>query len=388
EARPHLEAAIAVEGSPPEHARELARVYLEAGRAGKAEPLIDQTLLALPADPDLHLLRATAQQARKKPGAAALFVYAGQLLLDAGRARGALQAFDRAEAIRPGTAAGLRAEALRLLGREHTALEAFDVALAAEDGPDAWLLIRRAATRMALKDRVGASADVKRALELDPDGTDVLVLAGTIRLEQDDPGAAIELADQALAAEPGNWEAVLLGARARRRDGDLDGALAMVRSADVEVLRHPELLKLHADLALAAGLPEEAIERLERLQATPRADARDAARYATALADSGRLDDAWTVTARGLAVWPDEIELRVEEARLLLARGDQEDGRARALRLAAQAPESAFAQLLRAEVLLHADQPWDEHTRADALTAAGRAAELEPGLAEPWWIHA
>jgi tetratricopeptide (TPR) repeat protein len=387
-ARPHLETAIAVEGAPPEHARELARVYLEAGKPTKAEPLIEQALLALPADPDLHLLRAMAQRARGKPGAAGSFVYAGELLLGAGRARDALYAFGQAEELGEGAAIGLRAEALRRLGREREALDAFDAAIAASKNPGAWLVIRRAVTRMALDDRDGAAEDAERALVLEPEGTDVLVLAGKVRLEQRDYEAAIELAARALAAEPGNWEAVMLAAQARLGRGDADGALTVVRSTGVDVLRHPELLTLHADLALAAGLPEEAIDRLERLQASPRADGHDAARYATVLAGNGRLDFAWLVTTRGLAVWPDDLDLRVAEARLLLARGNREAGQAKALELATQAPRSAAAQLLEAAALLAADPPWDEQTRAGALAAAERAAELDPGLAEPWWIRA
>ena len=104
EARPHLEAAVAVDGAPPEHARELARVYLEVNKPNKAEPLIEQALLALPADPELHMLRAEAQQAPGKPWAAGSFVYAGELLLNAGRARDALTALEQAEALRAGEA--------------------------------------------------------------------------------------------------------------------------------------------------------------------------------------------------------------------------------------------------------------------------------------------
>jgi tetratricopeptide (TPR) repeat protein len=388
EARTHLETAIAVQGAPPEHARELARIYLKTGKPAKAEPLIERTLLALPADPDLHLLRAMAQQARGKPSAAGSFVYAGELLLSAARARAGLYAFEQAEELGESAAIGLRAEALRRLGREREALVAFDAAIAASKKPGAWLLIRRAVTRMAMGDGDGAAEDAERALALEPEDTDVLVLAGKVRLEQQDYEAAAELAGQALAAEPGQWEAVMLGARARLGRGDPDGALAMVRSAGVDVVRYPELLELHAELALAAGLPEEAIDRLDRLQASPLADGQDAARYATVLADNGRLDDAWAVTTRGLMVWPDDLDLRIAEARLLLARGDREAGQAKALGVATQAPRSAAAQVLHAAALLAADPPWEEQARAGALAAAERAAELDPGLAEPWWIRA
>jgi tetratricopeptide (TPR) repeat protein len=388
EARLHLEAAIAVESAPPEHARELARVYLEANRPNKAEPLIAQALLALPADPELHLLRAMAQQARRKPGAAESFVYAGQLLLNAGRVRAALSAFEQAKVLGTGAAASLRAEALRVLGRNDEALQAFDAAMAADEAPGAWLFVRRAAVRMALDDGDGASTDVERALELEPDSADVLILAGQVRLAQQDHEAAIRLATQALATEPGSWEALLLEARARRDGGDLGGALDLVRSANADALSHPDVLTLHADMALAAGLPEEAIERLERLQGTPRADAEDAARYAAVLADNGRPDEAWTVTTHGLAVWPGHLGLRIMEARLALTRGDREASRAKALELATLAPDSATAQLLKAAALLATDPPWDEQTRTAALAAAERSAELDHRSAEPWWIRA
>ena len=74
-------------------------------------------------------------------------------------------------------------------------------------------------------------------------------------------------------------------------------------------------------MALAADLPEEAIERLERLQASP-VPTLSASRYAAVLADNARLDEAWTVTTRGLAIWPDDLDLRIVAARLALTRGD------------------------------------------------------------------
>jgi tetratricopeptide (TPR) repeat protein len=387
-ARTHLDIAVGVDGAPPEYARELAGVLLQLNKHQKAEQLIEEALLALPADPQLYLLRAKVQKARRDPVAAHSFVHAGQLLLNVGRATEALHAFEQAEMLQPNSndAIALRAEALRLLKRYDEALVALDRALAADDS--AWLRIRRAATLTSLGDWNRGSADLDRAIKLAPKDIDVLLLAGEIRCNEGNAEAAEQLAMRALAIDPGNWRAIELGAAAKSDSGDLPGALELVRSARDKDRGQPTLLRLHSRLALATGYRQEAIEMLERLQSHASAEVTDVFQYASVLADDGRVNEALAVTAKGIDAWPDDLNLRMLEVELRLAQGDHEEGLSEARAIIDLQPEHPGGHLLYAAALVAQSPPFEERTAHDALAAAARSAELAPRWAEPWWIRA
>lgn len=388
DARGQLEAAASAEAAPPEIARELAGVLLELKKYQRAEQLLDEALLALPADPQLYLLRAEVQEARGNPAAPETFTQAGHLLLDNGRADSALQAFERSERLRPGSydVIGSRAEALRLLGRYDEAIAAFDQAIAGADGP--LLRARRAAALASRQDWDRASADLERALQLAPEDLDVLLLVGEIRREQGDAEAAEQLAMNALAVEPGNWRASALAAGAKSDCGDLSGALDLLRSADAGSQGQPTLLRLRARLALAMGGRREAIEMLGRLESHGAANASDAFEYASVLADDGRAREALAAAERGLDAWPDDLGLRLLEVELRLAQGDRDTALSRARDVISHWPDQPAGQLLYAAALTAQPPPWDEATTRDALAAAARSAELDPKWAEPWWTRA
>ncbi len=387
-ARTHLDIAVGVDGAPPDYARELASVLLQLNKHQKAEQLIEEALLALPADPQLHLLRAEVQRARRDPVASHSFEQAGQLLLNVGQAAEALDAFEQAELLQPNSndVIALRAEALRLLKRNEEALDAFDRALAADDS--AWLRIRRAATLAALGDKDRGLADLDRAIELAPKDIDVLLLAGEIQRNEGNAEAAEQLALSALAIDPGNWRAIVLGAQAKSDSGDLPGALELVRSARDKDRRQPVLLRLHARLALAAGYRQEAAEMFERLQSHAGADATDVFQYASVLADDGRVNEALAVIANGIDSWPDDLNLRMLEVEVRLAQGDHEAGLSQARAIIGLHPEHPGGHLLYAVALMAQPPPLAERTTHDALAAAARSAELAERWAEPWWIRA
>jgi tetratricopeptide (TPR) repeat protein len=387
-ARTHLDIAVGADGAPPEYARELAGILVQLNKHQKAEQLIEEALLALPADPQLYLLRAEVQKARRDPVAAHSFVHAGHLLLNAGRPTDALHAFEQAEPLQPSSndAIALRAEALRLLSRYDEALVAFDRALAADDS--AWLRIRRAATLTSLGDRNRGLADLDHAIKLAPRDIDVLLLASEIQRNEGNGVAAGQFAQSALAIAPDNWRAIELGAEIRSDSGDLPGALELVRSARDKDRGQPTLLRLHARLALATGHRQEAIEMLERLQSSASAEVTDAFQYASLLADDGRVSEALAVTAKGIDAWPDDLNLRMLMVELQLAQGDHQTGLSEARAIIDLQPEHPGGHLLYAAALVAQPPPFDEETTRDALAAAARSAELAERWAEPWWIRA
>ncbi|BCJ47346.1 hypothetical protein GCM10010168_70640 [Actinoplanes ianthinogenes] len=396
EALPHLALAAATEAGAPEHGRTLARAYLAADRVSEAEATIQTALLALPADPELCLLRAEVLRAGQDPTALPLLVEAARLLLAAGRPGQALPALEEADRARPGVAAGVRAEALMLLDRHQEAVEAFDLALRA-DPTDARLLVRRAAARAAMDDRDRASADLHAALAAAPDDVDVLLRAGETWLSQHEANGvdeAIRLARRARALDPDAWPAVVLEASALREAGDLEDALAVIRGVALQARTQPEVLRLHAELAQQLGLVSEAVDRFERLHANPRSHAGDWFEYADTLTVAGRPDEAQAMVEQGLLAWPDDLYLQALEVELMISRGETDTALAKARSVAERHPASAMAHLLVATALFRgstAHRPTSSAAhkrRTAALEATERSSTLAPEWAEPWWLRA
>lgn len=387
EARRHLEAAVGADGAPPEHARELARTWLQLGRAAKAEKIVDETLLASPSDPELWLLRGEVSKQLKSPTAAEYFLEAGRIFWARQRDDEALLAFEEADTIDPGPATLFRAEALNALGRHQEAVEVYDAALTREHHDEASILIRRAAAYAALDAWERTGADIERALVLRRFDPDVLVRAGRLRLTGGDPEAAKDLATQALSIDRTSLEAVLLCSEADDALGGPYRALELLRQVAGESRAHPQILRHHAMLAQRLGFPAEGVERLTLLQELPQVEAGDAFALASALTDMGRLDEARAVTSRARSTWPDSLELRSLEVQLALDSGHHAQGAGLARELVELAPDWPTAHLLLAWALLGDDEDREPST-TEALAAVDRAAELAPWWAEPWWLRA
>ncbi|BCY08485.1 tetratricopeptide repeat protein [Actinoplanes sp. L3-i22] len=385
EALPHLLAAVTADAGAPEHARTLARALIAADRVPEAAAIIRSALLALPADPELCLLRAEVLRAQRDPAALPLMIDAARLLLAAGRPGQALPALEQADREQPGVAAGVRAEALVLLGRHQEAVEAFDLALLNDPG-NARLLVRRAMAYAVAGDSAHASADLQAALAAAPDDVDVLLRAGETRLAQSEVDEAARLARQARDLDPGAWPAAVLEASALRDAGDPAGALTVLRAVPLDARSQPDVLRLHAATAQQLGLVDEAIDQYERLHASPRSQAGDWFEYADTLLVSGRPDEARAVVEQGLTAWPDDLYLQALEVELMTARGETRTALTKARSVARRHPANAMAHLLVATALFKGT-PTDKR-RADALRAVDRCTELAPEWAEPWWLRA
>jgi tetratricopeptide (TPR) repeat protein len=181
----------------------------------------------------------------------------GFLLYRAGRPEDALAAADAALVARPalGMAHRLRAEALTALGRDREASDALDRSLAS-DTPDADAYRLRGLLRKALGRTAGAVEDFTRALELEPNSSNMRTKRGWAYL-LNGLELALEDFDRALAQNPSNSDAhagrgyalVLLGR-------DHEGVEAAERAVALAP-REPDLLYNAACVyAQAAGKAE------------------------------------------------------------------------------------------------------------------------------------
>lgn len=149
---------------------------------------------------------------------------------------------------------------------------------------------------------------------------------------------------------------------------------------------HPELLRARARVALASQLPEDAVQALEELQATGKAEPVDQVLLARALAArhaaAGRSDDAGRAAQLAL----DQFEAQREPALGLLAwqcasRIEDQDLAARAVeRLRSLAPESFEAKVVAALADFRPDDAASV-SAVRSLASERRVAEADLALA-------
>jgi len=150
----------------------------------------------------------------------------------------------------------------------------------------------------------------------DPVGPLQTALAHTVRLLAADPALAEAQAREILKAAPGHPEAILLLARARRGQGDVAGALALLEPLAAS---QPRASVVHMDLGATLG-------RLGRTGAAIAALER-------AVALKPDLADAWRLLAEQRAVAGDETGAEAATARQIEASVEDPDLRAAATAL-------------------------------------------------------
>jgi tetratricopeptide (TPR) repeat protein len=117
---------------------------------------------------------------------------------------------------------------------------------------------------MALGNDEGFAAGMDTALDAFPDSADINALAGQQLLAMDEPEAAARFAGRAIAADPVNYEALLLQGKIAIDADDLETALSYYsKAAEVYPTRAIPLANI-AGLQLDLGQIEEAGKTLER----------------------------------------------------------------------------------------------------------------------------
>lgn len=382
----------------------LAAACLRTLRLSQAAEAVTRAVELLPGEPSAFALKAAvaerrslallaresaAESVRLAPEDAAAHVGLGLVLLSQGRQgspdhEGAQAAFREALRLAPGDPVARFGLAKALVGgdRHDEALPLLD-ALIAEGAETGEILALRGLVRSRQRDFEGASADLRRALQLgatDP-GVHFALARALIRLDRPDEAEEQRRLHEAAKERAGYVDALFLRYAVASGDiavaTELGRALTDVgRTADaVTVLQsladdHPDLPRPHLFLARAAFAAE-------------------------------LFDPAAEETEAALALVPDLVEAHHLAANVALAREDGE----RALKHAEESVRLGPGQelgpseqaLTLAEALLAAGRPADalealasapgagspraEEIRGRALLAAGRAADAELVLA-------
>jgi Tfp pilus assembly protein PilF len=272
----------------------------------------------------------------------------------------------------PEQQARLAAQVMAERGMTSQALAAINSAIEAE--PTAGLYASRARLLLDLGRADDASQAVSAGLELDPDSSELAVLAASasLRTGEADPIAALERLAQATASDDLDpaLAAVIEATRELSEDEDLD---AYISSLETLVREHPGavlIARLLAAARLQAGDIAGAVRAAEDL-ARVQPELPDASRLAAEmLATAGRFDEAEAMARRWLAQANDPLEPRVTISRLALAQGE---------------PNAALDALspVRERILAESDaQPQRVEPLVRALARLGRIEEAQSVLAQ------
>ena len=204
---------------------------------------------------------------------------------------------------------------------------------------DATLYLQRGELHRAHHSPRDARADYDRALELDPSLDAARLARARLLVEIGQAAKAGPDLDAFLARHPGNIDATLVRARARRATGDVRGAVT------------------DYDTALAAAPdPDHGLERARLLAATG--------------ADADRRRAVAGLDALMLALGP-IVTLELEAVTLLAAGGDYDAALARVDQAIARTPQAIGWLVRRADVLKQAGRTADArqayHDARDAL---------------------
>jgi tetratricopeptide (TPR) repeat protein len=324
QARDDYDRALRLDPSHRLARRRLLRLALDARDFARARHEAERLVADGPDVPEHHFLAAiVADRDGRADDARAAYRHAigiapdgypeawlnlGVLEKEAGNAAGALAAYEKALALRPGYAAAW-----------HNIAKLHASAGRAAEAESAWA----------------------RALALDPRYAQAWLALGQLRSEARRYPEAIDAFRKALAAQPGYDAAELSLGVALARAGSRDEAIATYRNV---VARSPRLVSGWFDLALALEDAKRIGEAREALR-TALALAPDHLPSLRTLADldlgEGRLEQARTGIEAILDLAPGDLRARVRRAELWAREGDRTRCIAEARRLFAEAPKDA-----------------------------------------------
>ncbi len=249
------------------------------------------------------------------------------------------------------------------------------MAVAPED-PD--VLMLRAGVRMRTGDPAGAEQDARAALERQPGHPAASVLLAENRMQRGDLDGAVALLERAIEHNPHAPELRLILGGHLDDEGDVDGAVAVLRALSEAF---PESIDYRNRLAgyLVEHGREEAAEQALRevLAQTPEDFARQEALVEFVGGLRG-LEGALAEVAALREAWPDSLDLRLLEARLL-ASGQRTEEAEAAYRAVIEAAEGRGSAAIRARTVLAGMlAPTREDEAAELI-----AKVLEESAAEP-----
>lgn len=309
-----------------------------------------------------------------RPGSADVLAAKAAALQAAGRFADALACYDAALRASPGNPelAYNRATALEALGRTGAAIDGYGTALAAR--PDFVEALNNRGVLLQAAGRVAeALADYDRALAVQPAHVPVLHNRGKLLRDQGRVDEALASFDRALAAAPGRPDLLNSRGLALLALGRATDALQSFDRGLAALPGDPVLTANKAKALLALGRAAEALAALGRAPAAARATPELAALEGNALYELQRYEDAVAAYERGLASDAGHAGLWTDRANALREFG-------------------AFDEALRSydqALVLEPGRAAAVYGRATLLLFLGRYAEGWPGFeqrrATPVW---
>lgn len=303
--------------------RELADLFVQAGRPDAALPIYDAILAARPADADAQHNRGVAFLALRRPAEAAAALGAalaikpdyvsalynhGVALGQLGRIAEADASYARAIALKPDHALALNNRGVGLLGlgRPLEALECFDRALAVAP-TDVGALGNRAYVLIQLGRAAEGLDACEQALRLKPDDVTALINRGNAFRELGDPGRALASYDRALAFRPDYPEGLNNRGNALSELHRFQEAIQTYERALELRPDYPEAINNRGNALRELGRSDEALACFDRAIEL-NADYADAwENRGVALAELGRVEEAIVAMERAAQLAPERV---------------------------------------------------------------------------------
>ncbi|HUO20769.1 MAG TPA: tetratricopeptide repeat protein [Steroidobacteraceae bacterium] len=212
----------------------------------------------------------------------------------------------------------------------------------------------------------------------DPPGLVARDGLAALRLQQNDPDSVLRLANEVLAQNPRDNDALIMRADVELARKDARDAIADLRTVQRDQPANPGVLRALARAHLANGEPRVAEEVMRQAVELNPGDATLESELAELLASLGKSDEANTTIARAVEQLPGNLQALGTQFRLAMASGDLHDAKAAADAIVAHAPKLAQGYMCQGQVA-EAEKHYD-----DAFRLYSTAASLRPDALEPF----
>jgi tetratricopeptide (TPR) repeat protein len=200
----------------------------------------------------------------------------------------------------------------------------------------------------------------------------------TLRLEQNDPDAALALANQVLAENPRDNDALITRANIELSRNDPRDAIADLRAVLRDQPASPEVLRALARAHLVHGEPRMAEEVMRKAVELNPGNAALESELAELLTRLGKADEANTLIANAVEQLPGKLQPLNTQFRIAMATGDLSRARSAADAMVSRDPKLALGYLYQGTVA-EAEKHFE-----DALRFYTAAANLRPDALEPF----
>ena len=201
---------------------------------------------------------------------------------------------------------------------------------------------------------------------------------GALRLQLNDPDAVLQLANQVLAQNPRDNDALVMRAEVELARKDARGAIADLRTVQRDQPANPGVLRALARAHLANGEPRVAEEVMRQAVELNPGDVTLESELAELLASLGKSDEANTTIAKAVEQLPGDLQALDTQFRLAMASGDLHHAKSAADAIVAADPKLAHGYMCQGRVA-ETQKHYDE-----AFRLYSTAANLRPDAVEPF----